>query len=194
MSAISLHPHSGKRVFLHVGKCRFEERDGLRVPDTDDLGAGRGSGNTREQLPSDSNFILQGRSGIPHFLDGKGISSRTDHGHGEIRIALEGREADPFHGRIRILKAVPERPGVRVDDDMIALDADLPEEDVELFCKIDIDGRLGQDRMVVGKGCCRDAAIPSGFSGTEKETLPLASFAAGLEYFAVDLRLVASFD
>ena len=46
---------------------------------------------------------------------------------------------DPLHGRVCVLEPVPECPGEGIDDDPVIRNTSLPEQDVELLCKVYID-------------------------------------------------------
>ena len=51
-----------------------------------------------------------------------------------------------------------ECPGIGIDKDMVPGDANLPQEDVKWFCQVDIDRRLGNDRMILRKNGSGNAA------------------------------------
>ncbi len=151
------------------------------MTDTDNLSAGDGGRKAGHKFPFYSHGIPHVDICFTYLLYGERIRGSADHRHREITVALERRKPDPLHCRIRILKTIAKRTGVGIDNDVIAWYPDLLEKNIKLLCKVDIDGGLGNDRVVVRQGCSGDTAVPSRFCGPEKQAFTLTSLATFLE-------------
>ncbi len=84
-------------------------------------------------------------------------------------ILRDGRLTDALHDRIGIFNAIAKPAGGWVDDDFFNGNADIGKQNIELFGQIDINGRIGDKRQIIGKGLRAELLMICFINGADNE-------------------------
>ena len=126
---------------------RLDQSDAFRVAHDEDVGTGHKIGYGTNGLHEDAaafgitqfRSFLYGLLGFLAFPDF--ISQVVDQGELEFVVTLgQGCHGEPLHYRIGVLHAVAQSAGGGINDHLGEGDPQVFQENVDLFCQVDVDG------------------------------------------------------